>query len=131
MNLYTSSTESLSLLRAMPRRNTRGLCSQGTIHYTLPERKSSWLKSLLYVYVRLVKSQRLNHENGALLPRWRIFWKGCTCCISERYIRSIISECYIERLYRGWGLIFFSTFRLGANWKGGGLIGGIKSLGAK
>ena len=29
MNLYTSSAESLSLLRAMPRRNTRGLCSQG------------------------------------------------------------------------------------------------------
>jgi hypothetical protein len=27
--MYTSSAESLSLLRAMPRRNTRGLCSQG------------------------------------------------------------------------------------------------------
>jgi hypothetical protein len=33
MNLYTikSSAESLSLLRAVPRRNTRGLCSQGTV----------------------------------------------------------------------------------------------------
>jgi hypothetical protein len=30
MNLYTSSAESLSLLCAVPRRNTRGLCSQGT-----------------------------------------------------------------------------------------------------
>ena len=29
--IYTSSAESLSLLRAVPRRNTRGLCSQGTI----------------------------------------------------------------------------------------------------
>ena len=29
MNLYKSSAESLSLLRAVPRRNTRGLCSQG------------------------------------------------------------------------------------------------------
>jgi hypothetical protein len=28
--IYTSSAESLSLLRAVPRRNTRGLCSQGT-----------------------------------------------------------------------------------------------------
>jgi hypothetical protein len=29
INLYTSSAESLSLLCAVPRRNTRGLCSQG------------------------------------------------------------------------------------------------------
>jgi hypothetical protein len=29
MNVYTSSAESLSLLRALPRRTTRGLCSQG------------------------------------------------------------------------------------------------------
>jgi hypothetical protein len=29
MNLYISSAESLSLLRAVPRRNTRGLCSHG------------------------------------------------------------------------------------------------------
>jgi hypothetical protein len=35
MNLYTSSAESLSLLRAVPRRNTRGLCSQG-IHWENP-----------------------------------------------------------------------------------------------
>ena len=31
--IYTSSAESLSLLRAVPRRNTRGLCSQGRTHY--------------------------------------------------------------------------------------------------
>jgi hypothetical protein len=33
INLYTSSAESLSLLRAVPRRNTRGLCSQGIFIY--------------------------------------------------------------------------------------------------
>jgi hypothetical protein len=33
MNLYTSSAEFLSLLRAVPRRNTRGHCSQGNKHF--------------------------------------------------------------------------------------------------
>ena len=33
-SVYTSSAESLSLLRAVQRRNTRGLCSQGNKNYT-------------------------------------------------------------------------------------------------
>jgi hypothetical protein len=35
---YTSSAESLSLLRAVPRKNTRGLCSQGRVKMALGTR---------------------------------------------------------------------------------------------
>ena len=46
MNLYTSSAESLSLLRAVPRRNTRGLCSQGTVNMAYVPKPESGTKVL-------------------------------------------------------------------------------------
>jgi hypothetical protein len=54
--MYTSSAESLSLLRAMPRRNTRGLCSQGNARPT-EKTKSAKDKLILLNNVKFIREE--------------------------------------------------------------------------
>jgi hypothetical protein len=72
MNLYTSSAESLSLLRAVPRRNTRGLCSQGK-----PALVGYWKKSFYFAFccfygINLGKKLWHSSRASTFLPRVRI-----------------------------------------------------------
>ena len=69
MNLYTRSAESLSLLRAVPRRNTRGLCSQGKAfdtvnheilqkkleHYGIRGNSLKWFENYLHERTQILK----------------------------------------------------------------------------